>query len=344
MDVKISGVIVSADYDTEWAASYIDKGCITPSNRVVSAIDGATDPVDVVIDSYGGDVFAAGEMQIALIKGIAAGRVKSVTVGSKAASAAANMVAAVRAAGADVRAFSNSLIMYHSCYTCAQGGADAHRDTAEALDGINAAVIGNLEKCGIKDCAEWFAEGREKWITAEEALDMGLITAIDDCGEIIQAERGAVASVCARFAACGGMTAENIESVLGAPEAAAVADDDFEKRVEAAANERFARLQSAHDKKISDMTSEIEGLRASLAEAEATRNQLTASVESLTASLAEVRDQLAAEVAAHQSVTSAVLGAVKTEEREVDHRAVLASLPVSKRAAYYKAHASEIDR
>lgn len=182
MTVKIQGTIVSPDYDDAFFGSWIDKGVITPSSRVVSAIEGAEEPIDLYINSYGGDVFAGGEMMIALLKAQASGRLRTVEVGSLAASMAANIVAALKANGGKVTAHANTQLMYHGCYTVAEGGAQHLEDTADSLRAINEAVISNLNRIGITECRAWFAEGREKWLDATEAQKLGIIDSVAEDG------------------------------------------------------------------------------------------------------------------------------------------------------------------
>ena len=179
MKVKIQGTIVSPDYDDGFFESWIDKGVITPSSRVVGSIENATEPIDLYINSYGGDVFAGGEMMIALLKASASGKLASVEVGTIAASMAANIVAALRANGVPVTANANSELMFHGCYTETVGGAQHHEDVAESLRNVNESVIANLNRIGITECRAWFAEGREKWIGAEDGLAMGLFSEIN---------------------------------------------------------------------------------------------------------------------------------------------------------------------
>lgn len=179
MKVKIQGTIVSPDYDDGFFESWIDKGIITPSSRVVGSIENATEPINLYINSYGGDVFAGGEMLIALLKASATGKLASVEVGTIAASMAANIVAALRANGVPVTANANSELMFHGCYTETVGGAQHHEDVAESLRNVNESVIANLNRIGITECRAWFAEGREKWIGAEDGLAMGLFSEIN---------------------------------------------------------------------------------------------------------------------------------------------------------------------
>ena len=179
MKVKIQGTIVSPDYDDGFFESWIDKGVITPSSRVVGSIENATEPIELYINSYGGDVFAGGEMMIALLKASATGKLASVEVGTIAASMAANIVAALRANGVPVTANANSELMFHGCYTETVGGAQHHEDVAESLRNVNESVIANLNRIGITECRAWFSEGREKWIGAEDGLAMGLFSEIN---------------------------------------------------------------------------------------------------------------------------------------------------------------------
>lgn len=201
MKVKIQGTIVSPDYDDGFFESWIDKGVITPSSRVVGSIENATEPIDLYINSYGGDVFAGGEMMISLLKASAAGKLASVEVGTIAASMAANIVAALRANGVPVTANANSELMFHGCYTETVGGAQHHEDVAESLRNVNESVIANLNRIGITECRAWFAEGREKWIGAEDGLAMGLFSEINGTEAEAPTDAKSIATKLAAFAA-----------------------------------------------------------------------------------------------------------------------------------------------
>ena len=382
MKVKIEGVIVSPDYDDGICESWISKGVITPSSRVVRAVEDADEPIDLYINSYGGDVFAGGEMMISILKAHAAGRIASVEVGSIAASMAANIVAALRANGCNVTANANSELMFHGCYTETIGGAQHHEDVAESLRNINDAVIANLNRIGITECRAWFAEGREKWIGAEDGVEMGLFTSISDLTASKPADIKATATKLAALASSintrkdyamsiddtiptanetvaetaseevkatdegndTGAEEKPVEATSEAPEEV-VSESDIEARVTALANARFAGLQAKHDKMISELKAKLDESAKSLASVTSERDQLKGEVETLTAGLADLRDQLAAEKSAHESVVANVLSHVGPEHGERKNaRETLASLPASKRAEFYKAHKAEIDR
>ena len=336
--IKISGTIVSADYDDEFFAPWIDKGIITPSSRVVAALEAATEPVDLVINSYGGDVFAGGEMYVAIMKALASEKIASVEVQSYACSMAANIVAALAARGIAVTGYTQTQIMFHGCYTVVEGGAQHLEDTADSLRSVNETVIANLEKLGIEGCSTWFAEGREKWFNGQEALEAKLLTSLAD-GIVEEApEMKATASRFAALArpgvhdyrgACAALIAENDLTELRAAykdlsaraveqhqkledaeakasaaqtaTAAVLAElDQLKADIDGKANERFAALQSKHDKDFAALRSERDAALKDLEAARAESTSLKAGVEKLTADLATVRDQFAAEKLEHE--------------------------------------------
>lgn len=182
MTIKITGEIAHEFMDNAWYEDEISSGKLTPASRVVKALEAATpeDPVDLMVDSYGGDVYGGGAMVNALRAARARGVVVTVHVGVRAFSMAANLIAAMKADGARVIAAKNTTIMFHSCYSYAGGGPQAHEDEAHGLRITNEAVIDDLNRCGITDCRAWFAEGRMHWISAKEALAMGLVSEIEN--------------------------------------------------------------------------------------------------------------------------------------------------------------------
>lgn len=387
--IKISGTIVSADYDEEFFAPWIAKGIITPSNHIVKALEEATEPVELVINSYGGDVFAGGEMYVAITKALAAGKIASVEVQSYACSMAANIVAALAARKVPVTAYTSTQIMFHGCYTVAEGGAQHFEDTASALRAINDTVIENLKALGIEGCGAWFNEGREKWINGTDALEMKLVSSLAD-GIIEEAPemkttasrfaalarpgvgdyRGACAALVAdrdladlraaykdlssRSAALAEEKAKLAEDVAGAiAREASLKEtlDGINADLDAKANERFAALQSKHDKKISALEAERDAALKDLESAMAESTSLKASIGTLEASLATVRDQLAEEKAEHERDIQTIReGGISlclpeaTEKMDAKTaRETLSALPPSERNAFYQAHKAEID-
>ena len=52
--IEIRGVIVSGNYDGDWADQYIQRGIFTPESRVRKAFAEADDDVELYINSQGG--------------------------------------------------------------------------------------------------------------------------------------------------------------------------------------------------------------------------------------------------------------------------------------------------
>ncbi len=180
----IYGVIVDNFYDDGYFDDIIGKGIITPASRFIYQVASAQDDLEVRVNSFGGDVFAANSMIIALRAWAAAHPKASldIVVESAAMSAAANFVA-MAPKSAKVSAYGTSLIMYHSCSTITWGGPGAHKDAATLMDKINAAVKSALSGKTTIDSAvidEWFQEGRQGWLSADDAKKCKLIDAIAD--------------------------------------------------------------------------------------------------------------------------------------------------------------------
>jgi ATP-dependent protease ClpP protease subunit len=181
--IEIRGVIVPSDYDNGWYQGYIDKGVITPESRVRSAIAASdkTKPMEVYINSPGGDVFAGFEM-INTIKGWMAEAKQSahIIIGAQAASMAAGISVL---SGAKVSVHKNSKLMFHGAWGGTIGGAGAHQDTATLLNQINADVktkLISVHNVPVETVDEWFSEGRMGWITANDAIKYGIASEIID--------------------------------------------------------------------------------------------------------------------------------------------------------------------
>ena len=384
MKVSILGTIVSADYDCDLFASWIDKGVITPSSRIVSQIETASEPIELYISSYGGDVFAGGEMMIALQKAVAAGKLKSVEVGSIAASMAANIVASLRAHGVEVQGCPNSRLMFHGCYTVTEGGAQHHEDVATSLRNINDAVIKDLNAVGITECRAWFAEGREKWIGADEAVQLGLFNGIATGEAPSTANAKKTASRLAAFASSftgrteyameldNSIQAAKPEAVenAAAPVAAAEPPKAEAPKVDEPKNEppkaeepkmvsaeecekRIAGLQAAKDKQIAALESQASELNKKISELTdklSANEERLASVSALEERAEKAEKELAetqAALKAEQHARESVVTSALAAPAPVSAksaREVLASLPMNEREAYFKAHLNELTK
>ena len=256
--------------------------------------------IEIYINSYGGDVFAGGEMINALRAAMARGCKFDFEVGSLCASMGAALLAAARAAGCKAVAHTNSEVMFHGCWTIMLGGADELTDQAKALRDFNDVVKDDLAKCGITDTDEWFAADREKWLNAKELKDLGLVDSIaEDAAEGDDDLKANAVKIAASLnhkettmneieikIEDGEGTTETVVETPAEPTAPVakieMTDEELKAKIADAvnakadelANERFAGLQAKHDKMISDLTKERDVALKDLAD---TRDQLAKS-------------------------------------------------------------------
>ena len=188
--IELRGVIVPSDYDTEWAQTYIERGMITPESYFRRQLDQAAkdEPLEIHVNSPGGSVFAGNEMINAAQQWkTETGQPITATVGAMAASMASGFVVAVPDS---VKAHSNAKMMFHGAYMLTVGGSEAHADGAALLEKINADVKTRLvSKYNLEPetVSEWFAEGREGWLSAEDMKAAGIASEIiGDPAESIQ--------------------------------------------------------------------------------------------------------------------------------------------------------------
>lgn len=316
--IEIRGVIVPSSLDMEWAADYINKGLITPESRIRQALASAGDDVELYINSRGGSVFSGNEMVNALKQFKATGKRLEITVGAMAASMAANIVAM---SDADrVRAHANTKFMFHGAQGLTDGGTGAHEDAAGLLATINHDVVSALVAKAPKQKKEisgWFEEGRMGWLSAKQALDMGLIHEIVDAADAPLAE---IDKAAAQKMLEGGMD---------------VAALDFEEPAETvtraefdALQARFTGLQSAKDKELAAVTADFDAFKATSLEVEtALRAEITdfkAKLATADADLGKAKADLSAKQGELATVTATL---VQTGEQlakaKADHAALV---------------------
>lgn len=254
----------------------------------------------------GGDVFSGGAMIIAMEHAIERGVNFTIELGSIVASMGAAMAVAAKARKCRVVVHANTEVMFHGCYTVVAGGASIMKDEAKGLEDFNKCVRRDLEACGVKDTEEWFAEGREMWLNADELVQMGI------ADEIISRPAGVdenARGVAMRFAAMLNhkenptmdeptQEVKPEETPAVEPTPAPEAQPAEEQKPEAAqeqpkpeeakpadmvARADFQAMQSLKDKKISDLMKEAEDLNARLA-------AVTAARDNLQKELADLRD------------------------------------------------------
>lgn len=352
--IEIRGVIVPSAYDQSWLAEYIDKGLFTPESRVRAALASANDDVELYINSQGGSVFAGNEMINSLKQFAATGRALHITVGAMAASMAANIV--VMSGATSVKAFRNSKFMFHGAYGLTEGGKGAHEDSAELLGSINADVIAKLltlpgaKKNAVKG---WFEEGRMGWLSAAQALEMGIV------GELVDALDSPLAAMDAAAAAklleTSGLDVAALDFSEPAtdPLAALTAQHAALRQQLAESEKRFAGLQSAKDKELAqlradlltaaaaqktDFESQLAALTSDLSAANAALSVATESKAKAETALAETREQLTAKQSALARLTGGTLNSVEAFASWGEAQAKLGYAPA--RRAYPELHAA----
>ncbi|MEI8164758.1 MAG: ATP-dependent Clp protease proteolytic subunit [Chloroflexales bacterium] len=228
--IEVRGIIVGSEYDDVWFEDYISRGIIIPESRfrkMLAEIDPDEDEVEIYLNSPGGSVFAGNEMINTLVAwraqqtdGRKAPRQVSITIGSLAASMGAVMAISC----SDVRRMhANGKLMFHSAWGGTVGGPQAMQDTAALLEKINADIKGILVgrfKCNPDEVSTWFAEGREGWLSAQDAKDRGLIDEIigseAPAGAVVEfPEAAALAARGLKLAACTGVLDIKEDSTAG---------------------------------------------------------------------------------------------------------------------------------
>lgn len=328
--IEIRGVIVPSAYDCEWLADYIAKGLFTPESRIRAALAAAGDDVELYINSQGGSVFAGNEMINALKQFKATGKKLDIVVGAMAASMAANIVAM---AGADtVKAFSNSKFMFHGAYGLTEGGKGAHEDSAAMLASINNDVIAKLltlpgaKKPEIKG---WFEEGRMGWLSAKQALDLGLISEIADAQDAPLAAMDKDAAQ--KMLETSGLDVAALDFQEPAP---TVARADFD-----ALMARLTGLQSAKDKELGQLKADFDAFKTTSAELHASdlnakdaeikalkadKDDLTAKLATAAADLGKAHADLSAEQNGHgKTKADLTLKGEQLAKAKADHAALV---------------------
>lgn len=150
--------------------------------EVRAGLEGSDNAVELYIDSPGGDVLESNAMSLALAVYALKHPEKqyTCTLGSLCASAAANVLAKLPACFS-VRAYSDTLIMYHSCNGLFDGGPQQLRDYAVMMELVNDGVVRALSEkttIPIDEIKAAFTGGRELWLDAARAKECGLVAEI----------------------------------------------------------------------------------------------------------------------------------------------------------------------
>lgn len=105
---------------------------------------------------------------------------------------AASMATQIMLAGTKIKAYKDAKLMIHEAKSAVMGGASKLRAEAELLDKVNGDMAENYsQKTGKpKDWVlqNWMQEGKDKWFSAKEAQEMGLIDEVLPQNRLPQAE------------------------------------------------------------------------------------------------------------------------------------------------------------
>lgn len=150
---------------------------------VRAGLEKAGDEVEIYIDSVGGDVIESNAISLAIAEyALAHPNAKYTCVlGSLCASAAANIVAKLPSCFV-VKAYKDTLIMFHSCSALIQGSPKALKDYSVMMQLVNEAVIRALISKTTLDpnVIKSAFESGELWLGGEDALRCGLVSELID--------------------------------------------------------------------------------------------------------------------------------------------------------------------
>ncbi len=174
--VYLYDVLVSAEADTDWWGG-------VSAEAFVKQLAGMSGPINVRINSPGGDVFAG----VAIANAIRQ-YPDQVTVYVDGLAASAASIVAV--AGQNVQMAPGAMMMIHQAWTIVIGNADdleAEAKILRKIDGDIAAAYGRRAAAKGKAGADFAAlMADETWLTVEECLELGLADA-----EASEATKGA---------------------------------------------------------------------------------------------------------------------------------------------------------
>lgn len=169
MNIDVKGPIISSDED--WIYKWFGIEATSPKtvNDLITEADG--EALDVYINSGGGDVFAGSEIYSALRA--YTGEVKIHVVGLAASAASVIMCAAKSDASPTAQ------IMVHNVSSWAIGDYHEMDKNSEMLQQANRSIAAAyVAKSGMTEAEALEMMDKETWLTAEDAVEKGLIDAI----------------------------------------------------------------------------------------------------------------------------------------------------------------------
>lgn len=168
--INIKGVIVPNDDKRVY--EYFEMDATSPAD-VISAIEAANgEPIEVEINSPGGDVFSGSEIYTALM-GYAGG------VTTKVVGVAASAASIIAMAGNPAMVSPTAEIMIHNVSMYAGGDYRDHEHAAQMLRDYNDTIANAyMLKSGMEKEKILELMNQETWLTPQQALEMGLVDEI----------------------------------------------------------------------------------------------------------------------------------------------------------------------
>jgi ATP-dependent Clp endopeptidase proteolytic subunit ClpP len=269
---------------------------------------------------------------------------------------AASMASVIAMAGDTIRMADNALLMIHNPWSLAMGDADDLRKEAETLDKIKGSMVrtyarrANLPQSDISSMMD-----EEKWMDAQEALELGFVDQIDE-GAMKAAASVTRAEAQERF--------DKLKNSMSRKTKSAKAEETpvtevIAEAVKAPVTDGAVDISS--ENMSTELQSQVDELQAKLTEAEAAQAQATEDTAKEVESLKAEVERLAAEVATRDEEISALRAASKSageqaaaivagvgldttaaEQPELNPAQVFASLHGTEATAYFRAHKSAI--
>lgn len=169
MRIDVKGTIVPND--DKWIYEWFeyDATCPNDVNKVIDQANG--EPLDVYINSGGGDIFAGSEIYSALRS--YKGEVSIHVVGF--AASAASVIAC--AGKSDIAP--TAMVMVHNVSGRAQGDYHVMDKSSDVLHTANKSIAAAyMAKTGMSEKEALAMMDQETWLTAQQAVDKGLIDKI----------------------------------------------------------------------------------------------------------------------------------------------------------------------
>lgn len=183
MKIDIKGAIVSND--DAWIYDWFGETYTSPKNVSAALEEANGEDVDIEINSGGGDVFAGSEIYAAIRA--YPGTVNIHVVGL--AASAASVIAC--AAKSDIAP--TAQMMVHNVSTWAAGNYHDMDHASNMLKQANRAIAAAyVEKSGMSEKDALDLMDAETWITAQDAVDYGLIDKIAGSQNSVQDEDASV--------------------------------------------------------------------------------------------------------------------------------------------------------